>query len=163
MAIFIHGYILVLSLLIPILYIFYKSDFFSSKETNTNYTNIDILTHQEATKIVASLDQLMQTEKLYLYIELEVKQVAYIMDISEHKLVRALWKLEQLSFEEYLNNLRIDEACDMLVLPELEELEMEEIAAECGFYNVVKFQEAFEKKIGVKPELYRRKCMHCMS
>ncbi|WP_417887991.1 helix-turn-helix domain-containing protein [Zunongwangia sp.] len=157
MVILFHGYILLLAILLSFFYFLLKSKIFAQSQQKDKIDSDDLVSYEESRKIVEDLDRLMQSEKLYLYTELELRQVAYIIDISEDKIVRALWKVEQHSFEKYLDDLRINEACDILLIPELELLDIHEIALECGFRDGEELEIIFKEKIGVTPDEYRER------
>jgi AraC-like DNA-binding protein len=62
-----------------------------------------------------------------------------------------------MSFFEYINSLRIEEAKSLLADPNKHKLNVIEIAYQVGFNNKVTFNTTFKKSTGITPTEYRRK------
>lgn len=57
-----------------------------------------------------------------------------------------------MTFSDYLNNMRLERACDKLTHTDLG---IAEIATDCGFQNVTYFNRLFRKKYGCTPTYFR--------
>ena len=60
-------------------------------------------------------------------------------------------------FTAYLNNYRLKLAAYQLAV---EDLNVIEVASNCGFHNHSYFTRAFVKKYGMTPVKYRKSCQH---
>jgi AraC-like DNA-binding protein len=103
------------------------------------------------------LDQLMQKDALFLEPELRLEDLAKRLGVSRYQLSEVLNKAIGCNFYEYLNDLRIEKAHQLLLEDVQGKLSIKEIAYEAGFNNKVSFYNAFRKKYGVAPLEYRRK------
>ncbi len=85
--------------------------------------------------------------------DIPVSQLAEICGVSEEYYCRLFKKLVGTNPISYINSLRIARACDML--SKEPDRRIEEIANECGFYNISYFNRVFKKMTGVSPGVFR--------
>jgi AraC-like DNA-binding protein len=84
--------------------------------------------------------------------DLSLSQLAKLYFLNPDYLCRLFRKETELSFSEYVNNIRIDRAKELL---ELTNSEIMDISVEVGFANVTYFNRIFKKRIGLSPREYR--------
>ncbi len=82
----------------------------------------------------------------------KVEDAAQECGVSRQYLRKIFTGRFQISPMQYLNQLRLNYAKELLVVTELS---MQEIAMQCGFCDQSTFSKAFKEKIGVAPHLYR--------
>ncbi|MDR1747449.1 MAG: AraC family transcriptional regulator [Spirochaetaceae bacterium] len=78
---------------------------------------------------------------------------ARLFSLTESYLSRAFHQATQFSFIEYLNSLRIREACRLLIEGNMQ---VSAIAEECGFVSITQFGRCFRKFTGTSPLVYRK-------
>jgi AraC-like DNA-binding protein len=99
------------------------------------------------------LQKLVETEKIFLQRDLRLKDVADKLGASVHHVSQVLNERLQLSFNDFVNKLRVEEARKMLATGD--DSKIESIALDTGFNNKVSFNKAFKKFTGVTPSQYK--------
>jgi len=99
------------------------------------------------------LEQLMSKEKLYLNHELRLDDIAELLDISRHHASQVINENFNVSFYDFINSYRIEEAKNRLCSDfENTSESISDIAYQCGFNNRVSFYKAFKKVTQVTPK-----------
>lgn len=80
--------------------------------------------------------------------DISIKEVAEEAQISERYLRKIFAEHLNLAPKEYMNQLRINHAIDLL---RMSELSIKEICYECGFQSPQYFSRIFKKQVGVNP------------
>lgn len=88
--------------------------------------------------------------------EISLDMVAEALHASKYYISHLLKKKINMGFSDYVNALRISEACKYL---SSEDKSITEIAYAVGFNTIRTFNRAFIKHKGVSPSGYRKKCM----
>lgn len=84
---------------------------------------------------------------------LSLKEVADLVSMSQSNFCKFFKKATSTTFSDYLNDLRINEACHLLIYSEDN---ISKIAEDCGFESLSYFNRVFLKKKLVKPSLFRK-------
>ncbi len=105
--------------------------------------------------IERKLVEVMEKEALYQEAELSLEQLAQRLNVSKYHLSQTINEVIGCNFYEYINNLRVEKARDLLLSGAEPELSVKEIAYQAGFNNKVSFYNAFRKKFGLAPLLYK--------
>lgn len=98
---------------------------------------------------------LMESKSLYLESELKLTDLAVMMNLSRHNTSQIINECFQMSFYEFVNKYRIEEAERMLVDDKDHEMNITDIAYQVGFNNRISFYNAFKKYIGITPTEFR--------
>ena len=118
------------------------------------YNNIK-LGKEELVQYVSKIDAVMQQEKLYLDSNFTLaklsKKVSIPLYLTSHILNEGL----NLSFSDYLNSFRIDDAKKLLLSKKYEHVKISEIAYECGFNSLSTFNNHFKRSTNQTPSQYR--------
>lgn len=104
-------------------------------------------------KINQKLTRLMESEQLYKNPDMKLEVLARQLSISRHLLSQLLNEQLNKNFHQYINDYRIQEACQML--KENQPYSIEAIGQEVGFHSRSSFFAAFKKKTGMTPSKYR--------
>ncbi|MEF9479731.1 helix-turn-helix transcriptional regulator [Chryseobacterium sp. 1B4] len=96
----------------------------------------------------------MNTEELYKNPNLKLSDVAFRMNISAHQLSQLLNDNLGKSFSTYINEYRINEACEKIENGSY--LKIEEIGYEVGFNSKSTFFSTFKKIKNTTPLLYKQ-------
>ncbi len=128
---------------------------------NEKYAN-STLGVEEAAAISARLYDLMQREKLYLQQHYSINQLADALQCSRHHLSQVLNDKLRLSYNDYMNSLRINEACRLLHEPQYHQYKISSIAYDSGFNSLSTFNEVFKKFTGKTPSDYRKEMLKAM-
>ncbi|GAA4277075.1 hypothetical protein GCM10022259_17990 [Aquimarina mytili] len=96
----------------------------------------------------------METEKPYLDNELRLDYLAKKLNLSRHHMSQVINEHFDLSFFDFINKYRIDEAKEKL--SNTTGLSMSEILYTCGFNNRVSFYKAFKKFTKITPTEYKQ-------
>lgn len=123
-----------------------------SKETN-KYSNKKI-SEEKAGSFVSKLDELMHAEELYKNPNLKLNDLASKMNMSTHQLSQLLNDNLGKSFSTYINEYRINEACELMEGNSY--LKIEEIGYEVGFNSKSTFFSTFKKIKNTTPLLYKQ-------
>ncbi|WP_083158009.1 helix-turn-helix domain-containing protein [Allomuricauda sp. CP2A] len=98
-------------------------------------------------ELKSKLEHLMATKKPYLNHELRLDDIAELLDISRHHASQVINENFKMSFYDYINQYRIEEAKNKLSSSISNNLSysISDIAYQCGFNNRVSFYKAFKK------------------
>ncbi|MEO1012681.1 MAG: AraC family transcriptional regulator, partial [Bacteroidota bacterium] len=97
----------------------------------------------------------MENKALHLDSELKLMDVANELKISRHHASQIINECFGMSFHEYINKYRIEEAEKLLMDKNASDLNITDIAYKSGFNNRMSFYNAFKKYIGITPSEYR--------
>ncbi len=126
----------------------------SGQEPNSQkarYLELDITLAQTLTQ---ALTTLMQDKQLYRQNDLSLPELAQTLGISVHQLSELLNVHLGVSFYEFINDYRLQFACNLLQNPECQ-LRILDIAFDAGFNNKNSFYRTFKDSLGVTPNQYR--------
>ena len=114
------------------------------------------LTEAASQSLLRRLSELMKTDCLYRDPELRLETLADRLDSSKHHVSQVINELMSMSFFEYINQLRIEEAQRLLAETTRNDLHVIEVAYAVGFNNKVSFNNAFKRMTGMTPTEYRK-------
>jgi AraC-like DNA-binding protein len=122
----------------------------SSKQDKYEKTGLSEAFSQE---LKEKLEDLMDTQKLYLNHELRLDDIANMLNISRHHASQVINENFNMSFYDYINTYRIEEAKNKLCNNFKKSSEsISDIAYQCGFNNRVSFYKAFKKRTKITPK-----------
>lgn len=125
------------------------------RESN-RYSNKKI-SNEQADNFVSKLERLMNSGELYRNPNLKLSDLAMKMNMSSHQLSQLLNDNLEKSFSTYINEYRINEACQ--IIENGSYLKIEEIGYEVGFNSKSTFFSTFKKIKNTTPLLYRQSQM----
>lgn len=114
---------------------------------------LEITTLQERSLRTSMLESIEYINQHYQEPEISVEQIAGIYHISISYYSRLFNSICEMSFPEYVNNLRMEYAGNLL---RSTNLNVKEICVRAGFSNVSYFSTQFKKKYGVSPSTFRK-------
>lgn len=98
--------------------------------------------------------ELIRTQQLYHNANLQLADVAKIVNSNRSYVSKAVNEVTGLNFNGYLNKLRTEEA--MKILLEEKDIKLEEVAEKCGFTSASLFTRVFKKETGMTPSQARK-------
>jgi AraC-like DNA-binding protein len=125
---------------------------------NEKYAN-STLTEEEARTINHRLNELVLKEKFYLNPQYNINQLADVLHCSRHHLSQVLNDKMKLSYNEYINGLRLEEARKLLIQPQLRGYKISSVAYDAGFNSLSTFNDVFKKHTGKTPSEYRKEML----
>jgi len=121
----------------------------------TKYAHSGLKT-DEADRIENLLKQVMEKEKLFLNPSLSIDSLSVKLSISRHHLSQVLNNRLEKSFTEYINELRVQEACRRLSDPANFKYTIASVAFDCCFNSIATFNEVFKKHYQTTPSKFRQ-------
>jgi AraC-like DNA-binding protein len=109
---------------------------------------------EEVASYTTSLRKAMQEDKLYLEPSLNVQAVSSHTSIPQKTISFVLNNYHGKSFNEFINEYRINEVKKRLLEKGNDHLTISGIALDCGFNSQATFQRAFKNVTGVSPKEY---------
>uniref|UniRef100_UPI0040489B7E helix-turn-helix domain-containing protein n=3 Tax=Roseivirga sp. TaxID=1964215 RepID=UPI0040489B7E len=106
--------------------------------------------------IESVLDKKMTEEKYFLNGNLKIQDVSKAIEVNLHSLSQTINVTKQKSFNDYINELRINEAKRLINEASYENEKLLAIAIDSGFNNKTSFLNAFKKFTGKTPSEYRK-------
>ena len=106
--------------------------------------------------IVNLLKTKMELEKVYRLDGLTIRSLAEMMGIKEYRVRRTIRALGYGRFSEYLNEKRVEEACQRLEDGSQSDTAIVRIALDCGFSSAAAFNRSFRDQLGITPGEYRK-------
>ena len=112
---------------------------------------------QKIQTVMLKLDDLMTKEQLFLNPDLNLQDLADRLKIHYNYVSRIINEKYGLSYNDYINKLRIEEVTKRFSNPKFKDKTVLEIMYETGFYSKSVFNTAFKKFTGMTPSEYRKK------
>ncbi|PWK74174.1 AraC-like DNA-binding protein [Mucilaginibacter oryzae] len=103
-----------------------------------------------------ALLQLLEVDKIYLDPELTLTGLAREMKTNHSVLSKVINTGFGMSFNDLINNYRVDEAKALIANGRLKDLTMLSIAFDAGFNSKATFNRAFKKQAGITPKQYQQ-------
>lgn len=125
---------------------------FSGKTEAVRYANKKI-NEQQAVALTTKLDRMISEGALYKNPDLKLNDLASKMGISGHQLSQLLNDNLGKSFAAYINEYRVNEACQMIA--KQQHIKLEAIGYEVGFNSKSTFYSTFKKHKNTTPTLYK--------
>lgn len=119
----------------------------NKKNTKTNLSKTTI----------ESIEKLLVEEREYLNPLLSLELIANKLNLSVSHISKTINKDKEMSFKDYVNRLRLEEAKKILKNKDYEKYTIVAIALECGFNSKSAFYNAFKKEFSTTPTKYRIK------
>jgi AraC-like DNA-binding protein len=98
----------------------------------------------------------MENDRMFLNPELDLPVLARSIDISPHELSYVLNEGFSMSFFEFVNHYRVEEAKRLLLSDEYRHLSLLGIAYEAGFNSKTTFNNNFKKATGLSPSAFQK-------
>lgn len=111
------------------------------------------LSEKELEQYRQALQELLQSQQLYLQHDISLAEVADMLDLSSNHLSQVINSQFGLNFNQLLNHFRVEKARHMLTAEKVNTLD---IAFACGFGSVSAFYRAFQLQVGMSPAQYRK-------
>ena len=108
------------------------------------------LTKSHSSELKERLEQIMLHDKPFLENDLRLSDLARSLNLSRHHMSQVINEHFNISFFDYINQYRIDEAKELL-LDNSDDLNITQVAYSVGFNNRVSFYKAFKKFTGTTP------------
>jgi len=106
-----------------------------------------------AHELQVELKSMMETKKPYLDADLQLDDIAQMMNISRHHASQLINDYCHQNFHQFVNRYRVEDAKSLLLDPN-RDYGIEDVAFQCGFNNRVSFYRTFKKFEGVSPTEY---------
>ncbi len=114
------------------------------------------LTTEASRSLLQNLTEMMREEQCWRDPDISLEKLANALNASKHHVSQVINEHLGTSFFEYINQLRIEEATQLLAETTRSDLHVIEVAYAVGFNNKVSFNSAFKKATGMTPTEYRR-------
>ncbi len=111
-----------------------------------------------AQELQVQLIALMENNKPYLNADLQLDDIAQMIDISRHHASQLINDYCHQNFYEFINRYRVEEAKKMLSDTDSDH-GIEDVAFQCGFNNRVSFYRTFKKFEGLSPTEFRNELL----
>ncbi len=125
--------------------------FIMTHESKAAPSSID--THR-GEEILLLLREAMSKDKLYLDPSLLLSKVAHHIQVTPKQISASLNQLEQKTFNEFVNEYRVEEFKQRIHHQHYSHLTLSGLALECGFNSQATFQRVFKAMTGVSPSVY---------
>ncbi len=142
-------------LVFSIIFYFCFGYFLQANRKRKKYQQHSKIDQVEFQKINEKLMNLMEIEAVYRNPDLNLEALAHQLGVSKHRLSQFLNHNLQKTFHQYINDYRINEACQLL--KENKPFSIEAIGHEVGFHSRSSFFSAFKKLKGVTPSKFKAK------
>ncbi|MCC7245133.1 MAG: helix-turn-helix transcriptional regulator [Saprospiraceae bacterium] len=110
----------------------------------------------EASKsLMLRLEELMRQKQIHRDPDISLEKLADMLHASRHHVSQVINEQQGMSFFEFVNHWRIEEARRILSETTRQDFHVIEVAYATGFNNKVSFNNAFKKATGMTPTEYR--------
>ncbi len=142
-----------------------SSEYLSSSVEPITVDNSPMVSTEESisaseSELAHQVKELLVGKSLFLQPNLKVADIARQLDVSEYRISRAL-RSEQgaRNFNQYINELRIKHAQDLLIDPDKQKWPVLVVGLESGFASVGPFTRAFKAMTSFTPNQYRQRML----
>jgi AraC-like DNA-binding protein len=104
--------------------------------------------------ITEKLNQVVESETVYLKPNLTLEQLATLVGTNSSYLSHCINHHMQTNFNDYINHLRIREACRILQSENCKTLSLDQLYSKVGFTSRSSFYTAFKKFTGITPAYF---------
>jgi len=126
------------------------------KAADKRYTKSG-LNQNERIELIDGLNEVMNNEKPYLLNDLNIGDLAKMLDTSLHKLSQVINESFHQSFYDFINGYRIEEIKKLMKKSVSENYTIISLAYDCGFNSKSSFYNAFKRGTGITPGDFLRK------
>lgn len=130
-----------------------QTDITALEEQKNNHNGLKNSTHNGIEK---KLLELFEKEKIYTQPELNLNDISTRLNTNRTYISRIINQQFGLSFCDFTNKYRIEEACKILADPEKNHLGMKEVSVRAGFAGESSFYRIFNKEKGMAPGEWRK-------
>lgn len=116
---------------------------------------VSSLSDEKGQALFSKFERLMRTEKCYRESDITVNKIADLLGTNRTYLSRAINENSGMSFSQYVNSCRIDEARHILSDSD-NDVQIKALAYELGFATPETFSSTFKKAIGMLPTTFRK-------
>ena len=124
-------------------------------EANNNKSDLEI---EQLEKLINRLKHEMETNRLFLDSDLTIQKLAEVLDTNRTYLSKAINYILNMNYSTYINKLRIKESIELIKDKQYELINIEGIAARCGFKSRSSFIKSFTAYTGVTPSTFINSC-----
>ena len=129
-------------------------ELYSQSEGGRKYT-VSSLSDEKGQALFSEFEKLMRTEKIYRRSDITVDKIADRLETNRTYLSRAINENSGMSFSQYINSCRIDEARHILSETD-NDIQIKALAYELGFATPEIFSATFKRSIGMLPTKFRK-------
>ncbi len=134
-----------------------KGYLLSKRHTQKNKGQSIRLSPQESKELIAAIRDAMDKDKLYLKPNLELDVLVNHIGSDQRTISHVLNHYLSMSFNSFINQYRVEEVKQRMVVSGNDHLKISGIAFECGFNSQSTFQRAFKRSTGLSPREYLSK------
>jgi AraC-like DNA-binding protein len=125
------------------------------KKEKVKYKNSNLTTEQ-VDRLKSELLKLMEVEKFYLNNKLSIQDVAVKIEVPRQYLSEVLNLHLNISFQDFVNNYRVEEFIDRLQKDQNKHFTLLGIAMDVGFSSKSSFNTTFKRIKGLTPTQYKK-------
>lgn len=115
-------------------------------------------TEKVESDIYERLERLMKEDKIYRINDISLDKLAEMLDTNRTYISNVINKHAGMSFPNYINSYRINDAISVISDPD-REVVLKAVCDEIGYNSLTSFYRAFQKETGCTPMIYRKKIL----
>jgi AraC-like DNA-binding protein/positive regulator of sigma E activity len=133
-----------------------KTEENNSKTPESKSASSDTITEEEKL-LFNRIETVIDQDQLFLNENLTVHDIANKLEVNSKNISRAINAHDELNFNKFINQKRVDFARKLLVDPKYDHFTIEGIARESGFRSKSTFNTTFKSIIGLTPSAYKKR------
>lgn len=118
----------------------------------------DVNKEESAKILFVKADKLVRSEQLFKKKDLTLDKLAELLETNRTYLSKAINTYSGMSFSNYINMIRINEATAIISDPSRNTL-IKQLADDLGYNSVAVFSKAFQKETGMSPSRYKKEVL----
>ncbi len=129
---------------------------FDSEYSDQEKYSKSTLSNEQKANFLSQIESIINDSKSFLNAQYTIEDMASEIGTNRKYLSQVINETYKVNFSNFINELRIKEACKMLANPSYKHMSLQGIGETVGFHSKASFNTAFKKFTGLTPSYFQK-------